>query len=135
VPGGDEREGVLNKIDVGALAADGYHPYSDSSYIQAVGFSDAGPHALGLLIYGQSSDPRSPFHFDQMAAAFSNAQLAPLPFSPADVAAQTRSVLRLSEQADGKLPMTIELMETDADAPHAIELIGELPERLNAITG
>lgn len=96
IPGGDEREGVLNKIDVGALAPDGYHPYSGSSYIQAVGFSKDGPHALGLLVYGQSSDPKSPYHYDQMAL-FANSQLPALPFTEAEVAAHARSVLHLDQ--------------------------------------
>jgi acyl-homoserine-lactone acylase len=96
VPGGDEREGVLNRIDVGKLSVAGYRPESGSTYIQAVGFSDGGPHALGLLIYGQSSDPASPHYYDQLTM-FANHELPRLPFTPAEIKAQTRSLLKLSE--------------------------------------
>lgn len=94
--GGDEREGVLNRIDVDALTTEGYRPVSGSTYIQMVGFTDSAPHALGLLIYGQSSNPKSPFYYDQLPA-FSHSELPPLPFTESDIAAQTRSSLRLAE--------------------------------------
>ncbi len=96
VAGGDEREGVLNKIEVGPLSAQGYKPFSGSSYIQVVGFTDTAPRALGLLIYGQSSDPASRYYYDQLPE-FSNSVLPSLPFTESEIAVRTRSVLRLAE--------------------------------------
>lgn len=95
-PGGDEREGVLNRIDVDELTTEGYRPISGTTYIQMVGFTDTAPHALGLLIYGQSSNPKSPFYYDQLPA-FSKSELFLLPFTEAEITEQTRSFLRLYE--------------------------------------
>ncbi|MDR3454293.1 MAG: penicillin acylase family protein [Rhodoferax sp.] len=90
IPGGEEFEGVLNKVQsLGqpTLSAGGYQINYGSSYIQAVTFDDRGPVAYGILTYGQSSDPASPRAYDQLAM-FSQKQWLPLPFHAADVAAQ-----------------------------------------------
>ena len=88
--GGDEFEGVLNKLETqGAptIGAKGYDVNYGSSYIQTVSWDARGPLAQAILTYGQSSDPASPFAYDQLAL-FSRKQWNVLPFHPADVAAQ-----------------------------------------------
>ena len=89
--GGDEFEGVLNKIESQGqptINANGYNVNFGTSYIQVVTFDDRGPVAQGLLTYGQSSDPASPRAYDQLAL-FAAKRWQPLPFHPADVAAQS----------------------------------------------
>ena len=61
IHGGDEFEGVLNKVESQGqpqLEAGGYRINYGSSYIQAVTFDARGPVAYGLLTYGQSSSAR-----------------------------------------------------------------------------
>lgn len=90
IPGGDEFEGVLNKVESqGQPAIDpkGYNVNYGSSYIQTVGFDARGPVAQGLLTYGQSSDPASPRAYDQLPL-FSAGKWHPLPFHRADIEAQ-----------------------------------------------
>jgi acyl-homoserine-lactone acylase len=90
IPGGDEFEGVLNKVESqGQPAIDpkGYNVNYGSSYIQTVGFDERGPVAQGLLTYGQSSDPASPRAYDQLPL-FSAGKWHPLPFHRADIEAQ-----------------------------------------------
>lgn len=90
IPGGDEFEGVLNKVESQGqptIDARGYAINYGSSYIQAVSFDAHGPVALGLLTYGQSSNPDSSRAFDQLPM-FSAREWLPLPFDAADVQAQ-----------------------------------------------
>ncbi|HTT09698.1 MAG TPA: acylase [Burkholderiaceae bacterium] len=87
VHGGDEFEGVLNKIETLPLGPQGLEPIYGTSYVQTVTFDDRGPVAEAFLTYGQSSDPDSPRAFDQLPA-FSRKQWPKLPFHPQDVAAQ-----------------------------------------------
>ena len=63
-----------------ALGTDGYRNIVwGTSYIQLVSFDAAGPIARGLLVYGQSTDPKSPHYGDQVPL-YSAKQLVPLPF-------------------------------------------------------
>ena len=90
IPGGDEFEGVLNKVESQgqpAIGPNGYNVNFGTSYIQVVGFDERGPVAQALLTYGQSSDPASPRAFDQLPL-FSQRQWVPMPFHRADVEAQ-----------------------------------------------
>ncbi|MDW5442261.1 penicillin acylase family protein [Polaromonas sp. SM01] len=90
IHGGDEFEGVLNKVESQGqptLNNQGYGINYGSSYIQAVSFDERGPVAHGLLTYGQSSDPTSPRYYDQLPM-FSAKQWLALPFHAADVKAQ-----------------------------------------------
>ena len=108
VPGGFEAEGMLNVLaPVGALpaaslepgppliapipgrertglAAGGYQVTYGASFIMAVEMLPDGPSGVGLLAYGQSSDPRSPHHRDgtDMYAA---QQCRPLLFRDTDI--------------------------------------------------
>ena len=88
--GGDEFEGVLNKLETQgqpAINADGYAVNYGSSYMQVVSFDERGPLAHAVLTYGQSSDAASPRAFDQLPL-FAAKQWNPLPFHAADVQAQ-----------------------------------------------
>jgi len=88
--GGDEFEGVLNKLQTQGqptINTGGYLVNYGSSYIQAVSFDDRGPVAQGILTYGQSSEPGSEHAYDQLPM-FSAKRWQPLPFHPADVASQ-----------------------------------------------
>jgi acyl-homoserine-lactone acylase len=88
--GGDEFEGVLNKLESqgqSLIDPKGYNVNYGSSYMQVVTFDANGPVAQGLLTYGQSSDPASPRAYDQLPL-FAAKQWHPLPFHPADVRAQ-----------------------------------------------
>jgi acyl-homoserine-lactone acylase len=90
IHGGDEFEGVLNKVETqgqSTLTAGGYRVNYGSSYIQAVTFDARGPVAFGLLTYGQGSDANSPNAYDQLPL-FSAKQWVTLPFHRADVEAQ-----------------------------------------------
>jgi acyl-homoserine-lactone acylase len=90
IPGGDEFEGVLNKVESQGqptIGAKGYAINYGSSYIQAVTFDERGPVAYGLLTYGQSSNPDSSRAYDQLPM-FSAKEWLPLPFHAADVQAQ-----------------------------------------------
>jgi acyl-homoserine-lactone acylase len=90
IHGGDEFEGVLNKVETQGqpqLAAGGYRVNYGSSYLQAVTFDAGGPLAYGLLTYGQGSYAESPHAYDQLPL-FSAKQWVPLPFHVQDVKAQ-----------------------------------------------
>jgi acyl-homoserine lactone acylase PvdQ len=88
--GGDEFEGVLNKLQSQGqptIEAGGYRINYGSSYIQVVTFDDRGPVAQGILTYGQSSEPDSPHAYDQLPM-FAAKQWQALPFHRADVETQ-----------------------------------------------
>jgi acyl-homoserine-lactone acylase len=84
VPGGEEIEGVLNKVQSPGLSAAGYDIDFGSSYIQLVTFDADGPIARGMLTYGQASDPTSPYAFDQLDT-FSRGEWPRLPFTREEI--------------------------------------------------
>ncbi|CAN7380188.1 penicillin acylase family protein [Variovorax sp. LjRoot84] len=90
IHGGDEFEGVLNKVESqgqSLIDPKGYNINYGSSYMQVVGFDQRGPVAQAILTYGQSSDPASPRAYDQLPL-FAAKQWHPLPFHRADIEAQ-----------------------------------------------
>jgi acyl-homoserine-lactone acylase len=92
-------DGSYNSIHMGtALGADGYRNIAwGTSYIQLVGFNAAGPQAQGLLVYGQSTDPKSAYYGDQLPL-YSTKQLQPLPFTQQQIRADSNyRSQRLSE--------------------------------------
>ncbi|MEY2687955.1 MAG: hypothetical protein RL375_2153 [Pseudomonadota bacterium] len=99
IPGGDEFEGVLNKVETQGMARlvpGGYAVNYGTSYLQAVGFDERGPVAHGLLTFGQSSRPDSARAFDQLEA-LSRLPWPVLPFHAEDVAkARVGPVLTLT---------------------------------------
>jgi acyl-homoserine-lactone acylase len=95
--GGEEYEGVLNKLQSTPIGPKGLQVYFGTSYIQTVTFDDQGPVADALLTYGESTDPASPHAFDQMRE-FSAKRWNRLPFSEAAIAADPAlKVTKLSQ--------------------------------------
>jgi acyl-homoserine-lactone acylase len=71
-----------------ALTEKGYRNVDwGTSYIQLVGFDNDGPVARGLLVYGQSVDPASPYYADQLTL-FAQKKLQDLPFSEKEIKAE-----------------------------------------------
>jgi acyl-homoserine-lactone acylase len=63
------------------ISATGYNNvYWGSSYIQTVTFDANGPVAQGMLVYGQSTDPKSPWYADQLGV-YARKEWPVLPFS------------------------------------------------------
>ncbi|MCE3264564.1 MAG: hypothetical protein K0R43_3643 [Pseudoduganella sp.] len=92
-------DGSYNSIHMAAaLEPSGYQGVAwGTSYIHLVSFDDAGPQARGLLVYGQSTDPRSPHYADQLPL-YAEKRVPLLPFTPAAMAADpARHVQRLRE--------------------------------------
>jgi acyl-homoserine-lactone acylase len=81
-------DGSYNSIHMSThLDARGYHDiFWGTSYVQTVTFDDAGPVAHGLLLYGQSVDPTSPYYADQIGL-YSQKQWPVLPFTLAKILA------------------------------------------------
>jgi acyl-homoserine-lactone acylase len=75
-------DGSYNSIHMAtALTPSGYRNVNwGTSYLQVVGFDRAGPVAKGLLVYGQSVDPKSPYYADQVPV-YSRKTLVRLPFT------------------------------------------------------
>lgn len=79
-------DGAYNSIHTRSdLDARGYHDIAwGSSYLQTVTFDQAGPVAMGMLVYGQSVDPASLWYADQLPLY--SAKLWPrLPFTDEQV--------------------------------------------------
>lgn len=79
VPGRTERTG---------LHEGGYPVTYGASWLMISWFDDEGVHGRGLLAYGQSGDPASPHHVDQVEA-FSRKELRPLLLDDAAIDADT----------------------------------------------
>ena len=98
--GGDEFEGVFNKITPPGLTAGGYTSIvSGSSYIQIVSFQQEGVNARGLLTYSQSTNPASPYFADQ-TKVLSTEKFVKFPFTETEIAADPKvtPVLTLTVQ-------------------------------------
>jgi acyl-homoserine-lactone acylase len=78
MPGGEEFEGVLNKLEQRPFANGHYEPYFGVSYVQFIEFHGQHLSAQGLLSYSQSTDPRSPYYQNQLPA-FSQGDVFRLP--------------------------------------------------------
>lgn len=79
-------EPIAGRAESTGLRVGGYPVTYGASILMVVGFDDDGPVGRGLLTYGQSGDPASPHHADQMRE-FSHKRLRPLRFHEADIAA------------------------------------------------
>ena len=100
IGGGDEFEGIFNKITPPGLTAGGYTSIvSGSSYIQIVSFQPDGVNARGLLTYSQSTNPASPYFADQ-TKVLSTEKFVEFPFTDAEIAADPKvtPVLTLTVQ-------------------------------------
>ena len=98
VHGGEDFEGVLNNVGnpQPGISNQGLRITAGLSYLQAVTFDERGPVALGLLSYGQSTNPASAFAYDQLPL-LSRKEVPMLPFHAEDVTrASVGDVLRLT---------------------------------------
>lgn len=86
VPGGPQGLGVYNAIFSVPQGPGKRLVVSGTSYLQLVSFTDQGPQARGLLAFSQSSEAGSAHASDQ-TKAFSAKQLAPMPFTEAQIKA------------------------------------------------
>jgi acyl-homoserine-lactone acylase len=105
VPGGSALDGVADvttweeyngtllpreqrgpQLSKSGLGKGGYPIDYGTSFVMAVDLTRDGPHADVLLTYGNSSDPASPHHRDQLDA-FAAGRLRPARFTAADIAA------------------------------------------------
>jgi acyl-homoserine-lactone acylase len=79
-------DGAYNSINMASeLSPAGYGNVSwGTSYVQVVGFDQVGPVAKGLLVYGQSVDPKSPHYADQLPL-YGRKALFRLPFTDTQI--------------------------------------------------
>jgi acyl-homoserine-lactone acylase len=92
-------DGSYNSIHM-AIGPDsaGYHDVAwGTSYVQAVTFDENGPVAEALLVYGQSTDPKSPWYGDQVPL-YSRKQWSALPFTPQKIMVDTNYNVRTLEE-------------------------------------
>jgi acyl-homoserine-lactone acylase len=92
-------DGSYNSLRMSTgLTATGYNNvYWGTSYVQTVTFDDAGPVAQAMLVYGQSTDPKSPYYADQLGP-YARKAWPTLPFSEASIKADpNRTSVTLSE--------------------------------------
>lgn len=75
-------DGSYNSIHMSTgLDPSGYHDVAwGTSYVQTVTFDDVRPVAQAMLLYGQSTDPRSPWYADQVPL-YSKKQWPSMPYS------------------------------------------------------
>lgn len=86
--GNGNQEGSYGSLTMRTgLTKNGYvGAHWGQSYIQTVGFDDAGPVAQAMLTYGQSTDPKSPWYADQVMV-YSRKEWPLLPFTPEKIKA------------------------------------------------
>lgn len=119
--GGEEFEGVFNKMSLDFNGDDGYREVTDSSasWIMAVEFADSGVKAKGILSYSISSNKESP-RYAEMTEMFSRKELLDLPYELEDVEAAALTTVQLSEGttdcADNGWQAFVELSFADEDA-------------------
>jgi acyl-homoserine-lactone acylase len=79
-------DGSYNSLRMSTpLTATGYNNvYWGTSYVQTVTFDETGPVAQGMLVYGQSTDPKSPYYADQLGP-YSRKEWSALPFTDAGI--------------------------------------------------
>ncbi|MBM0104233.1 acylase [Steroidobacter sp. S1-65] len=90
IPGGAHATGMFSMIGAQLQPGKGYTPIiTGNSWIQVVTWTDAGElDARGLLTYSQSEEADSPFAVDQ-TRLYSTGQWLHLPFTQAEIAADT----------------------------------------------
>lgn len=99
--GGEEYEGVFNKMAFEFAGADGYPAVtgSSASWIMAVEFAEEKLEARGILSYSISTNPESP-HYADMTHLFSRKELLDLPYRLQDVKKQALEKIQLREGED-----------------------------------
>jgi acyl-homoserine-lactone acylase len=88
-------DGSYNSIHMaGVLGTRGYEGVAwGTSYIHLVSFSEEGPQARGLLVYGQSTDPLNAHYADQLSL-YAEKRLPLLPFTRAAITADPERQVR-----------------------------------------
>lgn len=77
---------VPGRTELTGLRMGGYPAVYGVSFLMILAYGDDGPEANGLLVYGQSADPDSPHHSDQLDD-YAAKRLRPLLVDPAAIAA------------------------------------------------
>jgi acyl-homoserine-lactone acylase len=98
IPGGNGGAGMYSVIGARLnKATSGYNPITTgNSYIQVVTWDDDGhPVARAILTYSQSPEPDSPHYADQ-TSRYSNSEWITLPFTDAEIEADTKRRLDLN---------------------------------------
>jgi acyl-homoserine-lactone acylase len=92
-------DGSYNSIHMSnELDASGYHDVAwGTSYVQTVTFDNSGPVAEAMLVYGQSTDPKSPWYADQVPV-YSRKQWPALPFTAEKIKADPQYKTRTLEE-------------------------------------
>jgi acyl-homoserine-lactone acylase len=93
------QDGSYNSIRMApGLTSQGYSGVEwGTSYVQVVSFDREGPVADGMLLYGQSTDPASPWYDDQLKP-YARKEWARLPFREEEIRRSAGyTSLRLSE--------------------------------------
>ncbi|MFN2240515.1 MAG: penicillin acylase family protein [Thermoanaerobaculia bacterium] len=89
---------VLNLMVAPELTAEGYaEMVHGASYVQIVGFDAGGPAADAVLLFGQSSNPASPYYYDQLQRLWAEQRWNRLPFSRAEIEARAIARIRIDE--------------------------------------
>lgn len=88
-PGPALPDPVPGRSEVTGLRVGGYPAVYGVSFLMVLSYTDDGPDARGLLVYGQSSDPDSPHHDDQLDD-FAAKRLRPLLTDEAAIAADAQ---------------------------------------------
>ena len=99
VAGGPQALGVYNAMVSVPVAPGKRRVVGGTSYLQVVSFTAQGPQAQGLLAFSLSSEAASA-HFDDQTRAFAARQLAPLPFSQAQIEADPQYRVYSISEAD-----------------------------------
>ncbi len=68
------------------LQEGGYQVNTGNSWVMAVSFTDEGPDARAVMVYGQSEDPESP-HFADQAEVYAESRMRPVLFDEEDILA------------------------------------------------
>ncbi len=88
-PGPDLPDPVPGRTELTGLRVGGYPAVYGVSFLMLLAYGDDGPDARGLLVYGQSADPDSPHHSDQLDD-YAAKQLRPLLVDEAAIAADAQ---------------------------------------------
>lgn len=98
--GGDDMEGVFNKMALDLNGANGYDQVTGSSgsWIMVTRVAGDATQVQGLTTYSQSSDPTSP-HYADLTKRFSKKELVAIPFLQKDVEDAALRTLKLDEGA------------------------------------
>lgn len=99
VPGGPQELGVYNAMYSVPDGAGKRLVVSGTSYLQLVSFNEQGPQAFGLLAFSQSSEAESA-HANDQTRAFAAKQLAPIPFTEAQIKADPQYRRYVISEAD-----------------------------------